>query len=306
MATSSNLPTEGVLRLAVTSQGLSIPDSAPLTLVSVRSAINQVPLATLVFEDGDTGDQTFSLSDSADFEPGAAIEITAGQGDTGTKIFSGIVVRHGLSITAGTGSRLTVECRDKAVSMTVGRKNAQYLQQSDADVITRLIQAHGLTAKVASTTAVHDELVRHDCTDWDYLLARAEANGRLVVVSHGTAEVAAPPVSGAAVLTVEYGADLIEFEANVDSSLQSAEAPPLDSGLLRLRGRMRVQGSARVEVGTLVDVKGVGKRFSGAVFVTGVEHHFEAGAWMSEIEFGLPAAWFANPTTTPAANTACR
>lgn len=350
MPTSPNLDTEGVLRIAVTSDGKAIPNDVRLISVTVRSAINQVPRATLVFADGDLAEQKFLLSDSAHVKPGAQIEVKAGYGYTETKIFSGIVVRHGLSITGSNDSRLTIECRDKAVKMTVGRKNAQYLNKSDADVITQLIRAHALTAKVASTTPVHDELIQYYCSDWDYMLARAEASGCLVVVSDGTVDVAAPQVSRAAVLSVEYGSDLIEFEADLDASHQYgkvqasawsmqaqalvhsashapavlnaqgnldsaslakvlgldtlalqtgaplakdaldgwAKAQQLKSGLSRLRGRMRFQGSALAEVGKLVEVKGVGERFSGAVFVTGATHQLEDGNWTTEIEFGLP------------------
>lgn len=351
MVTSPNLNADGVPRVAVTSDGKPIPDAAQLISIAVRSAINQVPGATLVFADGDVAEQTFPLSDSEHFKPGALIEVKAGYGNNETKIFSGIVVRHGLSITGSNDSRLTIECRDKAVKMTVGRKNAQYLNASDADVITQLIQVHGLTAKVAGTTVVHDGLIQHNCSDWDYMLARAEASGCLVVVSDGTVDVAAPRVSGAAVLSVAYGQDLLEFEAdlhashqygkvqasawsprvqallhstsqaptalnaqgNLDSAalaqmlgldtlaLQTgatlpkvaldawAQANQIKSGLARLRGRMRCQGSALAEVGKLVEVNGVGQRFSGEVFVTGVTHQIEDGNWTTEIEFGLPA-----------------
>lgn len=354
MATSPLLDAEGMLRIVVTSDGIPIPDAALLFSVTVRTAINQVPRATLVFADGDLGEQGFWLSGSAYFRPGAAIEVKAGYGDTETKkIFSGIVVCQGLNITLVGGSRLTIECRDKAMKMTVGRKNAQYLKTSDADVITQLVEAHALTAKVAPTTTVHDQLIQHHCSDWDYMLARAEASGCLVVVRDGTVEVAAPHVSGVTVLSVAYGTDLIEFDADLDASDQHAEvrasawssqsqalaysdshspaelnahgnldsatlakvlgrdtltlqtgaplpkealdawarAHQLKAGLSRLRGHMRFQGSALAEVGKLVDVQGVGERFSGDVFATGVTHQLDGGNWTTAIDFGLPVAW---------------
>jgi phage protein D len=240
MATSPNLKAEGVLRATVTSDGQPIPDTAQLISITVRSAINQVPGATLVFADGfdsgfgesDTAEQAFALSDSAHFKPGALIEVKAGYGDTETKIFSGIVVRHGLSISGSKGARLSVECRDKA-------------------------------------------------------------SGCVVVASDGTVDVAAPQVSGPAVLSVAYRIDLIEFEADLDSAPApdpGAKAQQLRSGLPRLRGHMRFHGSALAEVGTLVDVKGLGQRFSGAVFVTGVTHQIEDGGWSTTIDFGLPVA----------------
>ena len=355
MANSPSKNTEGPVRVVVTSEGSDVTATAGLISATVRRSVNQVPRATLVFEDGDMPEQKFPLSDAAHFKPGARIVVKAGYGDTEMQIFSGIVVRHGLRIADGNVAHLSVECRDKALKMTVGRKNAQYLKKSDADVITQLIGNHGLTAKVSSTMPVHEELIQHYCTDWDFMLARAEASGSLVLVNDGSVDVGPPQTSGAAALKVEYGVDLIDFEADLDAShqygkvqasawsmkdqalVQSASQAPaslsaqgnldsaalakvlglatlalqtgapvplealdgwakaqqLKSGLSRLRGRMRFQGSALAEVGKLIDLKGVGERFSGAVFVTGLTHQIEQGDWSTEVEFGMPVTWFA-------------
>lgn len=352
MAKSPIEDNEGPVRVVVTSEGSDV--TADLISVTVRRSVNQVPRATLVFGDGDMAEQKFPLSDAAHFKPGVAIEVKAGYGDTETKIFSGIVVRHGLSITGSNDSRLSIECRDKAVKMTVGRKNAQYLKKSDADVIRQLIGNYGLTAKVSSTMPVHEELIQHYCTDWDYMLARAEASGCLVQVNDGSVEVGPPQTSGAAALKVSYGVDLIDFEADLDAShqygnvqasawsmkdqalVQSASQAPaslnaqgnldsaalakvlglatlalqtgaplssealdswakaqqLKSGLSRLRGHMRFQGSALADVGKIVEVAGVGDRFNGNVYVTGVTHRIEDGDWTTEVDFGAPVAWF--------------
>ena len=354
MAASPLDNSEGPVRVVVTSEGSPVPDAAELISVTVRRSINQVPRTTLVFADGDMPEQKFPLSDGAHFKPGAAIVIKAGYGDSETQIFSGIVVRHGLSIAGGNDSRLVVECRDKAVKMTVGRKNTQHIDKTDADVISLLIKGHGLAATVSDAAIVHPELIQHYCTDWDFMLARAEANGCLVVVHDGSVTVGAPKSSGAAVLEVGYGTSLIDFQADVDAHHQytsvqasawamkdqapllGADQPPatlgaqgnldsktlakvlglaklalqtgaplpkpaldgwakaqqLKSGLSRLRGHMRFQGSALAQVGALIDLKGVGERFNGLVFVTGLTHQIEQGAWTTEVEFGAPPEWF--------------
>jgi Rhs element Vgr protein len=196
--------------------------------------------------------------------------------------------------------------------------------------------------------------VQHYCTDWDFMLARAEAGGRVVVVDDGAVTVAVPETSGSPQLAVAYGESLIEFEAELDAShqstevraqawdagqqavLQSAPAGPaalnaqgnldskrlaaamgspqvrlqtgatlhkdaldawaraqqLKSGLARLRGRMRFQGSALARVGALIDLSGVGERFSGSAYVTALTHRISDGSWATEAEFGTPAEWF--------------
>lgn len=345
---------EGPVRVVVRSNGAALQGSAGLISVTVHRAVNKVPTATLVFSDGDMPEGTFPLSDSADLAPGAELTVTAGYGSSEATIFRGIVIKHGVTIRGDNDSRLVVECRDKAVKMTVGRKNARYTDQTDAEILSALVGGHGLEASLSGATLMHAQLIQHYCTDWDFLLARAEANGCLVTVINGKVVVAEPATSGTATLKVTYGNDLLEFEAELDARHQYAhvqasawdastqalleskaarpaelnpqgnlnsgalaevlgigavklqtgatlaqaaldgwaKAQQLKSGLSRLRGRMRLQGSALAEVGGLIDLAGVGQRFSGPVLATGVTHHIEQGNWHTEVEFGTPVAWF--------------
>jgi phage protein D len=307
---------EGPVRVVVSSEGAALQASAVLISVTVSRFVNQVPSATLVFSDGD-GDVAlsgFPLSDSAQLQPGAEIRVEAGYGDGGATIFSGIVVRHGLRISSENEARLVIECRDKAVKMTAGRRNRQFADMSDADILAALIAGHGLDAAVSGAGLQHAELIQHDCTDWDFLLSRAEANGCLVSVLDGKVTVAEPEACGAAALKVAYGESLIEFEAELDARDQVAEvrgsardaraqvlppaaidrwarAQPFQSELARLRGRMRFPGSAVPRVGGVIELAGVGERFSGNVLATGVRHRIDESGWTTEVEFGTPAEW---------------
>jgi Rhs element Vgr protein len=341
---------EGPLRLRVSSEGTDVAETVQLVSATVRSAINCVPSATLVFSDGDLSEQGFPLSDKDTFAPGKRIVLRAGWGDSDSEVFSGTVVRHGLRIGGDSHALLVVECRDAVVRMTVGRRNATYINQSDADVMQALIETHGLKAVVSDATLRHKELVQHYCTDWDFLLLRAQAIGCIVLVKNGRVTVQAPVVGGPAVLEVTCGLSLMQFEADVDvhhqyakvqaqawnvasqSVLASAEAPPatlnqqgnlsaamlakvmgldvlrlqtgvpleqpaldawakaqqLKSGLSRLSGHMRFCGSAMAAVGKLIELKGVGERFNGTVFVTALTHQIDNGAWTTDVEFGQP------------------
>jgi Rhs element Vgr protein len=132
--------------------------------------------------------------------------------------------RHGIKIDGRNFARLVVECRDKAVAMTVGRKNANYVDVTDADAISGILGNYsGLTSRVDATSVQHGELVQYYCTDWDFLLSRAEVNGLLVLVDDGEVTVQAPDGSASASLTVTYGQDLIEFDADLDARTQLEE-----------------------------------------------------------------------------------
>jgi len=358
MAVSPNLNADGVLRISVTSNGSALPDTARLVSVQVDRAVNAIPSAKLVIADGEIATQTFPLGDGANFVPGAKIQISAGYGESEQAIFNGVVIKHAMKITGENYSRLVIECRDEAVKMTIGRNNANYVDQKDSDIIATLIGKHGLTATATATTIQYKELVQYYCSDWDFMLSRAEVNGQLVIVTDGTVAVAAPDTSTAAPLSVTYGDDLMEFHAEIDARAQYAsaqavswdpkaqavvlgtaakpvtlntqgnldsatlakvvglaslnlqtaatqtkealgkwaEAQQVKSGLARIRGRMKFQGSALAKVGGLITLVGVGARYSGDVFVSALHHELIDGNWITEAEFGMSPDWFAERT----------
>jgi Rhs element Vgr protein len=81
-----------------------------------------------------------------------------------------------------------------------------------------------------------------------------------------------------------------------DALSKWATAQQVKSGLARIRGRMKFQGSALAKVGTLLTLNGVGARYNGDVFVGAVHHELVDGNWITEVEFGLSPNWFAERT----------
>jgi Rhs element Vgr protein len=215
---------EGVVRITVFSGGSKLAAEAQLISLTVTRAVNRVPTARLVFADGDMPNRKFPLSDAATLTPGSSVRITAGYGDAEQQIFEGIVIKHSIRIEGENEARLLVECRDKAVKMTVGRKNATYSKMLDSAVIGNLISAAGLTGDVSSTSTEHTDLVQYYVSDWDFVVSRAEANGLLVIATDGKLTVKAPETSSEPTLEVTYGDDLIGFEAEMDARTQFSSA----------------------------------------------------------------------------------
>jgi Rhs element Vgr protein len=83
----------------------------------------------------------------------------------------------------------------------------------------------------------------------------------------------------------------------VKTSMKSwTNAQLMKSGLARIRGRMKFQGSAKARPATWIELKRVGKRFNGDVIVTSVFHNISDGNWISEVEFGFAPGWFTEKT----------
>lgn len=77
-----------------------------------------------------------------------------------------------------------------------------------------------------------------------------------------------------------------EVQAWVDACLMKHR-------LAKIRGRVSIDGTAAVEPGKIIELKGVGERFEGKLYVTGVRQSIDKGDWETTIQFGVDPEWFA-------------
>ncbi len=72
-----------------------------------------------------------------------------------------------------------------------------------------------------------------------------------------------------------------------------ADGRLLKERLAKVRGRAKFQGFAGVLPGKIIEVTGVGERFQGKVYVSGVRHTVANGNWETDVQFGLGTELFA-------------
>jgi Rhs element Vgr protein len=215
---STDLPT-----FTVRIEGNKIPDAIQVIAITIQKSINRIPNALLTLSDGDAAAQDFPLSNMDSFVPGKKIEISAGYHRDEQRVFAGVIVGQSVKVRAGRGPVLFVQCRDRAARLTVAAQSAYYRDKSDGDVIAELLRAQELESEVGATGPAHPAMVRHQATDWDYIVMRAEANGMLVSADDGRVTVAKPSIQAPA-LTLNYGATLLELEAELDARRQLPSA----------------------------------------------------------------------------------
>ncbi len=104
--------------------------------------------------------------------------------------------------------------------MTVGRKSAYFFEQTDSDVISTIFDTAGITADVTSSSVTHKQLVQYHATDWDFCLLRAQANGLAILTKEDEIAVKAPGVNSSPVVTLQYGATILEMDLQLDSRHQ--------------------------------------------------------------------------------------
>ena len=213
--------------------GKPLPKNLVVMKVSVKSEVNKVARAYLSIIGGKSYENLFPESELASFAPGKDVEISFGYAEKNVKVFSGLITKHSLDIGMGylsstSKSLLLLEAADKAIKMTVGKKSELYEKKKDSDIMTTLLSSAGLTKKVTATTIQHDFLSRHNCSDWEFLLNRAKANGMLVFNSCGAVTVESPKASGTAKTNLTYGKDVQSFKADLDASAQLQQVESLN------------------------------------------------------------------------------
>ncbi len=310
--------------------------------------MNKIPSARLVFQDGSVDKGEFPLSEEDLFIPGNDIEISAGNVDESTVIFSGIIVKHSIKMKQNKGSTLIIECKHRVCRLAVDRTNQYFYEQSDSEIIEQILANAALeNLEVESSAIVHPEIVQYNATDWDFCLLRAQVSGKLIILNADKSEVKQAKISNNVICALEFGATILEVDLSIDGrnqykgiksyswnqatqeviekeasdpeftspgnldaaslsttlnlsflqqkhptisedeAQQWSDASWLYSQINRVSGLIKCQGMSAVKAGDTVELVGLGERFNGSAFVTGVRHDFGASqAWQTSLQFG--------------------
>lgn len=208
-----------VCTFTILSEGNAVSGEYQILSIVVHNEVNRIPTATLLIRDGNAGSQEFACSDTDLFIPGKKIEIKAGYQATEDTIFKGVVVSHSLKVRQQ-ASILTVVCKDEAFKMTIGQNSRYFRDQTDSDVLDDIIGQNGLQSDVEATTLQQPEMVQFECSDWDFVLTRAEVLGKICTTDDGKITIKAPNATQTPALTLQYGATLLEFDAELDARTQ--------------------------------------------------------------------------------------
>lgn len=225
MAISRTIPkTEkaDVVTYALLINGVELSRAIPVISIDTGKEINKVPFARIRITDGDPSLEDFPLSNKEQLVPGNEIEIRIGYRSDNSSVFRGIIVSHSNKISRG-GAELLIECRDKAVKLTVGKKNKHFENVTNADIAEEIIGGYGLENEIEPTSTVYKEAVQFNTSDWDFILSRMDRTGRICLVEDGKIIIKKPDLSASPVLDLLFGATIIDYHAEIDAREQLAE-----------------------------------------------------------------------------------
>ncbi|MCP1489808.1 Rhs element Vgr protein [Pseudomonas fluorescens] len=181
------------------------PDQQPLTYLQAvwldtKSTVNQIPVAKIVLSaPGGTSADLKALSEDAErCEPGTSVVINIKSGQSQTMLFSGMVQQQSYGAQMG-HSELTLKLRHPLHKLVATHRNQLFEQMSDKQILQQLLQDHQIPQgeSLSGLAVVHPQMVQFDCSDWQFIKARLNANGVwFLPEASGGVSVTPPTLSG--------------------------------------------------------------------------------------------------------------
>src|SRR6185437_664139 len=210
-----------VVSCTILIEGNKISRKHHLVSVSVQTEINKIPGATINFFDGDPADETFDVSDSDEFIPGKKIEIQLGYHSETTTVFKGVIITNTQKVN-NDSSELNIECKDETIKMTVNKGNRHFNDVVDSDVVSQLLNENGISnIDIDDSETQHEQLLQSNVSDWDFMISRLDVNSMVCVIDNSLVTVKKPNLEDDSKLDLTYGADILEFHADMDARTQS-------------------------------------------------------------------------------------
>lgn len=209
---------EGNLNLDILINGIKLKDTIEVKKVRIEMEVNQITSASITIQENlvnDFENNPFTNSEDEDFIPGNEVEISLGYLDEIKKVFKGIIVSQRLKVKGNT-SQLIITCQDKTINMTKGRFNGVFQNKTDSDAIKSIVSKYSLNFDIEDTSIEHPVMMQYNCSDWDYLLLRAEANNMLVNTYQNKLRIKKTDFSLAPKYEIKYS----QFIINIDLQLE--------------------------------------------------------------------------------------
>ena len=191
----ANKPKFEITNFIVEVDGNEVQEEYQVLSADIHKAVNRIAAARVILLDGDVSKEEFKASDSNIFKPGATVSIFTGHdSDTRHLVFEGIIIKHSVKIRRSGVFILTIDCKDKAIKATKGRRNKYFYEKTDSDIIEEALGEYGLQVNVESTNHSHKEMTQYYSSNWDFINTRAEINGMLVINDDGKIDIKAPKI----------------------------------------------------------------------------------------------------------------
>ncbi len=233
--------------------------------IKIDKKLNSIARAYIEILDGNPENMEFPNIDSGKYEPGKSVEIKLGYHSQIDTVFKGIVLKTGIKTETGDHTLLVLECVDEAYKMTLKRNSAYFLKKKDSDIINQIIGNHSVSSgKIDATPHQHKEVIQYQSTDWDFIMARAEINGLVVVNDQNKLSVKKPDFDGEKKIVLTFGMDVYKSDLVIDAQtqLKTVECTSWDQSKQKLLKGVSKEPS----INSQGEDTGLGKKLAGDFF----------------------------------------
>lgn len=187
-----------------------------LEVLQIESTVHLPDVAVLIMHD-----PKLAWVDDDKVGPGQALEVVAKSGETESTIFDGEIVEIESQF-SDKSHRLIIRAMDRLHRLSRGTTVRTFQNVTDGDVVKKIAQEVGLTAKVEDSGIVHEYLIQANVTNLQFLRQRAASVGALLFVD-GKELHFEPPTSSDGAIELKWGTGLHEFRPRF-STLNQVEA----------------------------------------------------------------------------------
>jgi len=172
-------------------------------------------------------DPNLTWIDSSIFEIGKKVEISGkepGEDSPSVLITEGEITSIEPEMTENVAATLIIRGYDKTHRLHRGKKTRTFLQYTDSNIVSKIANEAGLTARVDSTSETYEHVFQDFQTDIDFLRDRARRNGYYLYFQDGQLHFSKQPSASGGSEVLKWGENLISFQARFTSAEQVENA----------------------------------------------------------------------------------
>ena len=189
-----------------------------LVSIEVDDALNIPDMFTIQLRD-----PQLEWTDSDTLAIGKEVEISV-RGESGrVTLITGEITSCETSFRHGAGATMVARGYDRSHRLSRGRQTRSFVQVTDSDIVTRIARELGLRVQADSTSEVYEYVLQDNQTNLEFLESRARRIGFRLFVEEDILHFQSIPENGAEAPTLEWGVNLLEFNARLTTSCQTSE-----------------------------------------------------------------------------------
>ncbi|NQY94454.1 MAG: hypothetical protein HRT43_09835 [Campylobacteraceae bacterium] len=208
------------IEIKIAGQKLSDDILKNMVTFKVHSSIGIASIAKITFFD-----QNFTLQDNSSFAIGKTLEISVEADKKPNNVFNGFITRVDYVFQSEKMDTLQLICYDGLYKLSKAFHSRAFLKSKISDIASKMATEVGLSSQITATTTKHDHIYQNNQSNLDFLQMHAKRLGYELGVVEGKFyfEKAKYKSKKTSPVSLEWGEDLINFTAKIDTSEVLAE-----------------------------------------------------------------------------------